>query len=167
MVPLGEITTLPGNPRRGDVERIKASLARFGQRYPAVLRDGIMIAGNHRLQAMRELGWTHIICCDADDLTEDEARAFALADNRSSDVATYNLDDLETELARLDDELRLAAGYTPDDLADLMAGLDNAPVPGFTPDDGDQPRLDQRNAIQCPNCAFEWRTGPHGEIEPV
>jgi len=124
-VPIDQLTLLPGNPRRGDVEAIKASLDRFGQRYPLVVRGGVVQAGNHRVMAAQELGWTELAVVDADDLTEDEARAFAAADNRTGDLGAYDLEELAEWLAPLDDDLLLAAGYDSDALDELLAGPDD------------------------------------------
>ena len=50
--PVDQFAQLPGNPRRGDVAAVARSLASFGQRKPIVaLRDGVVLAGNHTLQA--------------------------------------------------------------------------------------------------------------------
>ena len=88
-----DITTLEhlsGNPRTGNVNAIMASYAEFGQLRPIVIRpndDGTstIIAGNHQVMAAKKLGWTHIaaIQYDADD---SRAVAFALADNRTSEL---------------------------------------------------------------------------------
>jgi len=164
--PIAELEMLPGNPRRGDVEAIKRSLGRFGLRYPIVVRGDVVIAGNHRLQAAIELGWTEIATVDAGDLTDEEAKAFAVADNRTSDLADFDDEALAAMLAELSDaDLQLAAGYDADALAAMLADVE---PPNFDPvGDDDQPRLDQRAPTQCPNCSFEWRVGPRGEIEPV
>lgn len=121
LVPIEELTTLPGNPRRGDIERIKISLQRFGQRYPSVVRGSMLLAGNNRLQAMKELGWTHVAVVDADDLTEEEAVAFSLADNRTSDLAEYDDEALVSLLDQLPDELLDFTGYDESFLADLAS----------------------------------------------
>jgi len=163
--PIDLLKLLPGNPRRGDVEAVMRSYDRFGQRKPIVARrDGTVIAGNHQLQAAQRLGWSHIavVWTDDDDLT---AKAFALADNRIGDLGAYDDADLRAliESVAIDPELLAAASYSLDDL--LSDSSD--PVPDFRPDDSEQPRLDQRNPTMCPQCAFEWRVGPGGEIEPV
>ncbi len=137
-VPIEDLKTLPGNPRRGDIEMIKKSLARFGQRYPSVVKDGVLLAGNNRKQAMLELGWTHVAVVDSSDLTDDEARAFALADNHTSDGATYEFGLLAEMVESLDEDLRDAAGWVEDELADLSAKLDSLglewnPTSGMAP----------------------------------
>ena len=83
----------PDNAREHPEENmasIRASLERFGQRAPLVVRDGVVVAGNGRLRAMRELGWTEAAVTSADDLNYEEAKAFALVDNRSSELAQWD-----------------------------------------------------------------------------
>ena len=165
-VDISTLSLLPGNPRKGDVQAVRRSYERFGQRKPIVaLRDGTVIAGNHQLLAARELGWDEIAVVFVDD-DEQTAKAFALADNRTADLGSYDDDALADLLAdvAVDPELLLATGYTQADV-DSMVG--DIPVPDFQPTDDEQPRLDQRAPIMCPQCSFEWRVGPKGEIEPV
>jgi len=90
LVDVTTLVPLTGNPRRGNVDAIVASYAEFGQVKPVVIRpndDGTatIIAGNHQVMAAKKLGWTHIaaVPMDADD---SRAIAFALADNRTSEL---------------------------------------------------------------------------------
>jgi len=119
--PIDNLSLLPGNPRRGDIEAVARSYERFGQRKPIVARrDGTVIAGNHQLQAARSLGWTEIAVVFVDD-DETTARAFALADNRTADLGLYDNDallDLLQEVAVVPD-LLLATGYSAADLEAL------------------------------------------------
>jgi len=90
LVPLDALTPLEHNPRVGNVEAIMASYDEFGQVKPIVIRpneDGTstVLAGNHQVEAVKRLGWTHIaaVPIDADDK---RAVAFALADNRTMEL---------------------------------------------------------------------------------
>ena len=121
--PVADLHELPGNPRRGDVEAVKASYQRFGQRKPIVVRTGddgqvVVVAGNHQLKAVRELGWEQVAVVWADDLTADEATAFALADNRVADLGSYDDADLLAMLQDADD--LTGTGYTDTDVDDLV-----------------------------------------------
>ena len=165
-VNIDTLNLIKGNPRRGDVAAVKRSYARFGQVKPIVATpDMTVIAGNHSLIAARELGWTEI-AVNVVPFDSEEAKAYALADNRTADLGTYDNETLAELLAEVavDPELLLATGYTE---ADLEALVGDITVPDFQPTDEDQPRLDQRAATMCPQCSFEWRVGPKGEIEPV
>jgi len=90
LMPLDSLIALSHNPRVGNVEAIMASYKEFGQVKPIVVRpntDGTatVLAGNHQVEAVRRLGWTHIaaVPIDADDK---RAVAFALADNRTMEL---------------------------------------------------------------------------------
>ena len=131
LVPVESLSELPGNPRRGDVEAVKRSYERFGQRKPIVARrseDGtaVVVAGNHQLKAARELGWGSIAAVWADDLSDDEARGFALADNRVADLGGYD----DAMLSQLilsvsdNDDLLAASGWSVTDL-DKLLGIEN------------------------------------------
>ncbi len=136
MVPLEELHELPDNPRRGDVEAVRKSYARFGQRKPVVARHDsegnlTVIAGNHQLKAARLLGWSELAVSIADDLSEDEAKAFALADNRTAELGTYDNEQLSKfVMAVSDDESLLAAsGYSVSDLDKLLGLEESLPNP--------------------------------------
>ena len=92
--PVQQFRALPGNPRRGDVQSVVKSYEKFGQRKPIVARresdDSLtVISGNHQLLAAMQLGWTHIAAVVVDeDMSVSEA--FALADNRTADLGTYD-----------------------------------------------------------------------------
>lgn len=83
----------PGNVRTHDernLRAIKASLARFGQQKPIVIRpDGVVVAGNGTLAAARELGWETLTCV-VTELEGPEAVAFAIADNRTAELAAWD-----------------------------------------------------------------------------
>ena len=78
------------NPRSGNVDAIVASYSEFGQMRPIVAKkndDGTftVIAGNHQLQAAKKLGWTSLAVVVMDE-SDEKAIAFALADNRTSEL---------------------------------------------------------------------------------
>jgi hypothetical protein len=126
-VPLQELVTHPGNPRRGSIDVIKGSLERFGQVRPIVVQneDGVILAGNHTFLAAHELGWDKIAVVFVD-LPEDEATAYMLMDNRSGDMATWDDMGLLEVLADLNGKDMLeATGFTLDDIEDLQAALDD------------------------------------------
>lgn len=99
-VPVGELVEFEGNPRRGDVDAIAASLAKRGQYKPIVVNAGSktgrvneVLAGNHTLRAARGLGWPEIQCVFVD-VAADEAAQIVAADNRIADLGGYDQADL-------------------------------------------------------------------------
>jgi hypothetical protein len=138
LVPLASVSQHPDNPRQGDAGAVAASLARFGQQKPIVVQKstGWIVAGNHTWQGValvgemeRALGfgpgieWTHIavVFSDLDDL---EAKAYAIADNRTSDLGTYDDDRLAKILVELASANALVGvGYDGDDVDELLSSL--------------------------------------------
>jgi site-specific DNA-methyltransferase (adenine-specific) len=125
--PISQLSLLPGNPRRGDVDAVKASLERFGQRKPIVVRksDRVVIAGNHTLQAAQALGWSEIAVVWVDD-DDAMSKAFALADNRTAELGDYDEEALAAligEVGALDPELLEATGWDSKSVSDLLDGM--------------------------------------------
>lgn len=134
LVPVDRLEPHPDNPRRGQVKEIAASLQRFGQvRLILAQDDGKVIAGNHTLLAARELGWTHVAAVLHKFESEEEARAYLLADNRLGDIGEYDRQELATFLEELSVSGRWeGTGYTDDHLQDLLGAL-NPPAAGAAP----------------------------------
>lgn len=134
-VPIETLIPLSNNPRRGNVEAIMASLKEFGQVTPIVVKpngDGTstVLAGNHRVEAARRLGWTHVAVVeyDADDTT---AIAFALTDNRSSDLGTVDselLYDVIVEVLDEHGELFEKLGWDDFELASMDQVSETPPI---------------------------------------
>jgi len=158
-IPIAELWSLPDNPREGDVGAVAVSLDRLGQRKPIVTqvrtinrrKRRVVIAGNHTLAAARSLGWDMIAVVDADDLSTLEGDAYAIADNRTSDRATYDSDLLASALSNIAsaEDLLEATGYDGDDIDVLLAP---PPPPGEFPEFGDDLPTDHT----CPQCGYEF-----------
>jgi len=140
VVPIDTLRQLPGNPRRGDVDAVAASLQRFGQRKPIVVdADGVIIAGNHTWAAAKALGWDEIAVVRVGD-DQATAQAFALADNRTAELGGYDeaaLLDLIRSVAEVDADLLADTGWDDASVQDLVDRID----PGLpdTPPDDDAP----------------------------
>jgi hypothetical protein len=80
------------------VEQIAASIEQFGFRQPLVVdRDNVLIIGHGRLQAAKRLGLSEVPCVRADDLTDEQARALRIIDNKTNE-SEWDLDLLNLEL---------------------------------------------------------------------
>ena len=125
-VPLSQLTLDPRNAQLHpptNIEAIKASLQEFGLQKPIIINPAnIVLAGNGTVRAARELGWKTINALVFTG-TEDEERAFAIADNRSAELASWDQTGLAELLTSLDDGLLPAAGYTPMGVDDLLASI--------------------------------------------
>lgn len=92
------------NPRNNDaaVDAVAESIERFGFKVPIVVdRNNVIVAGHTRLKAAKRLGLETVPCIVADDLTEEQVKAFRLADNKTAELAEWDFEKLETELADL------------------------------------------------------------------
>ena len=98
------------NPRNNDgaVEAVANSIKQFGFKVPIVIdKDNIIVAGHTRLKAAQELGLETVPCIIADDLTDAQIKAFRVADNKTAELAEWDFDKLETELASLADDFEM------------------------------------------------------------
>lgn len=96
-----EIKPYEKNPRKNDdaVEGVANSIKEFGFKVPIVIdKNGVIVAGHTRYKASQKLGLKEVPCIIADDLNEDQIRAFRLADNKTNEKASWDLDLLGEEL---------------------------------------------------------------------
>ena len=96
-----EITPYEKNPRKNDeaVEYVANSIKEFGFKVPIVIdKDGIIVAGHTRYKAAQKLGLKKLPCVIADDLTEEQVKAFRIADNKVGEFAEWDFDLLDDEL---------------------------------------------------------------------
>jgi ParB-like chromosome segregation protein Spo0J len=124
-----------------NLEAISKSLKLFGQRKPIVVHQGIVIAGNGTLESAKMLGWTQIeIVRTPDEWDADKAKAFALADNRSAELAEWDDERLLEQLLELAE-----AGYTLEDIGFTTPKQDEDVI------DADEVRLDEKYevVIEC------------------
>lgn len=127
----------PANARKHsskNLNAIKGSLTRFGQQKPIVVGyDNVVIAGNGTLAGAIELGWTTIEIRRSD-LSGSDRMAFALADNRSGELAEWDLDILpmQLEALRAEDFDLEGIGF---DVKDLDTFLPEGVEPGLTDPD--------------------------------
>jgi hypothetical protein len=97
----------PTNARKHDAKNLDAiagSLRLFGQRKPIIVTpDNIVVAGNGTLEAAQKLGWTEIaISRTPIGWTWDQIKAYALADNRTAELAEWNAEVLKEQMLELD-----------------------------------------------------------------
>jgi DNA modification methylase len=106
-----DLTPDPQNARQHDDKNLKAiqgSLKQFGQRKPIVITEaGVIVAGNGTVEAAKRLGWTKIDAVRVPgDWTPEQTKAFALADNRTAELASWSPEVLASQLVELE-----AAGF--------------------------------------------------------
>lgn len=153
----------PDNARvhgRDNIAAIKASLERFGQARPLlVAKDGTVLAGNGTLAAIRSLGWVEVQVIRLPWEDRDRCRAYAIADNRTAELAAWDNDLLGDQVREL-----TAAGLPMMDLGfDLSGAGGHAPAA----DDLAAGRDEAARAYRCPACGFRWRYDDGGEVVPL
>lgn len=103
---IDEIKPYEKNPRKNDsaVDYVAKSIKEFGFKVPIVIdKDGIIIAGHTRYKASKKLGLKEVPCIVADDLTEEQVKAFRLADNKVGEIAEWDMTLLGEELLGIED----------------------------------------------------------------
>ncbi len=106
---IDSIRPYDNNPRKNDqaVDAVAGSLREYGFRQPIVFdSDGVIIAGHTRYKAALKLGLEKVPVHVATDLSPEQVRAYRLADNKTGELATWDLEILPIELAALQ-----SAGY--------------------------------------------------------
>lgn len=101
-----EIKEYENNPRNNDnaVEYVARSIKDFGFKIPIIVdKNNVIVAGHTRYKAAKELNLTEVPCIVADDLTDDQIKAFRLVDNKSAELAEWNLELLNIELENIHD----------------------------------------------------------------
>jgi len=119
----------PNNTRQHtdrDIQAIIQSIHKFGFRNPIICnKEGIILCGNGRYEAIKKMGITEVPVHYAD-LTEEEAKAFAIMDNRSAELSTWNLEYLLPQLESLKlDGLLEFTGFNEFDMKDLNKELES------------------------------------------
>ena len=155
-VPIATLSQDPANARKHDdknLEAIKASLRRFGQQKPIVVdSSNVVRAGNGTLAAATALGWESINVVQTN-LQGSEATAYAIADNRTAELAEWDdaiLESLLQEL-RLDNDKMLldSTGFSQAEIEEMCSDVD-APEDFLEIDEG----IDVEHT--CPKCGYQW-----------
>lgn len=132
MKKLTELKEYENNPRNNDdaVDAVAKSIEEFGFKVPIVITsDHVIIAGHTRLKASKQLGLKEVPCIVADDLTDEQIKAFRLADNKTAELASWDFSKLEDELELIEMDMSL---FGFEDLE--LEVPDNATDDDFDPD---------------------------------
>lgn len=153
-VPIGELVPDPANARKHDeanLAAITASLKRFGQYRDALVnsRNNQVVVGNGMMAAATALGWETLRCRFAD-LSPEQQTALSIVDNRSAEMAEWDLPLLEAQLREWDQ-----AGEE----ADLLAALQFEQLMNTVADLPDEPASDPsaREPVTCPKCGCQFQ----------
>lgn len=131
MLPVSEVRPYEKNPRKNAdaVKFVKASIEQFGFKVPIIIDSNrVIVCGHTRLMAAKSLGMSEVPCIMASDLTDDQIRAFRLADNKVGEFAEWDMDLLGEELDAIADACDIDMGdfgfdpeLDPDQLGDSFS----------------------------------------------
>lgn len=133
---LNSIRPYENNPRDNEaaVAFVANSIREFGWKQPIVIdRDGVIIAGHTRYKAAQTLGMKTAPCVIADDLTEDQVKAYRLADNKVGEIATWDFEALEAELDEIADIDMSDFGFFTEEEEEQIVEDDFEPEPPEEP----------------------------------
>lgn len=146
-VKVSDLTLDPNNARKhgeSDVAAIAASLDKFSQQTPIVITsDNVVIKGNGTLMAAMKLGWTHVEAIRTN-LTGQQITAYAIADNRTSDLSEFDNEKLLELLQGLDEQSLIdACGFDEMAMAELLQEVEYLqPKPEIVEDEIPEPPVD-------------------------
>lgn len=147
-MPLGELIPYENNPRNNDdaVDKVAASIREFGFRVPIIVdKNNVIVAGHTRLKAAELLELETVPVIRADDLTDEQIKAYRLADNKTAEFADWDFAKLEKELEALADVDMTAFGFEEMKITERDA-----------PDEFTEFDEEIRTEHKCPKCGYEW-----------
>lgn len=138
-VKLEDLNPYENNPRNNEnaVEYVKNSIMEFGFKVPIVIdRDYVIVCGHTRYKAAQELGLKEVPCIVADNFSEEQIKAFRLADNRVASFATWDEEKLREEIKGIAGIDMTDFGFKEDAIKDIFR---------------------EKKTHICPKCGYEWR----------
>ena len=153
---INELVPYENNARINDkaVDVVANSIKEFGFKQPIIIdKNNVIVAGHTRTLACKKLGITKVPCIVADDLSEEQIKAFRIADNSSAQVAEWDMDKLQQEIQDLNfDFYELGLQEQLDEIANSLVKLE-------TKDNEYDNQELKENTTKfhiCPNCGCEF-----------
>lgn len=149
MIKTSDLIPYENNPRKNDdaVEAVANSIKEFGFQVPIVIdKENVIVSGHTRLKAAELLRLDEVPCVRADKLTDEQIKAFRLADNKTGELAGWDFVKLEEELAELGEIDMSEFGFPNIDEVEEVreAPLSFAEVESL------------ETSHKCPKCGYEW-----------
>lgn len=144
-IDINKIKPYEKNPRKNDdaVKYVKASIEEFGFKIPLVVdKNNTIVAGHTRYKAAMQIGMKKIPCIVADDLTEEQIKAFRIVDNKTSEFSSWDFPELENQLEDIISIDMKSFGFEEIESIDMSDF--------FT--EKDEIKEKKQNVIVCPNC---------------
>lgn len=142
---IDDVIPYENNPRKNDeaVDYVAKSIKEFGFKVPIIVdKNNVIVTGHTRLKAAKQLGLKEVPTIMADDLTEEQIKAFRLADNKVSEFANWDFDLLNFEL----DDI---SNINMEDFGFSEVNIDWDDVEDLTEENYEEP---QHNMLECPKC---------------
>ena len=156
-ISIEELKAYENNPRKNDnaVDYVANSIKEFGFKIPCLItNNGEIICGHTRLKAAIKLGMTNIPCIIADDMTEEQIKAYRLVDNQTASIAEWDFEALDKELSSI-------LNLNMDDFGfDLLFKEDDSKEKKQKLDQGGEVDIDSfaddKFECTCPKCGFKF-----------
>ena len=145
IIPIDDIKPYKNNPRLNEdaIPYVTDSIREFDFKNPIILdKNNVIVAGHTRLESAKRLDMKEVPVIYADDLTEEQIKAFRLADNKVAEKSMWDYTRLDEELDSILDIDMSMFDFVNDDI-----NWDN--VDDLTEETYDKP---EHNMLECPNC---------------
>lgn len=165
---LTDITPYENNPRNNEeaVEKVANSIKEFGFNQPIVVdKDNVIIVGHTRYLAAQELGLTEAPVIVAENLSDEQARAYRLADNKTGEIAEWDFEKLALELEEVESLDMSEFGFavegldssfsesdSEDDIADFFEAAPNTQESGANSKTVNA----DKKIVTCPHCGEKF-----------
>ncbi len=139
------------NPRKTEkaVDAVAESIRQYGFKVPMIVdKNNIIIAGHTRLEAAKKIGLEKVPVIVAEDLTEEQAKALRLADNKVAEFSTWDFEKLEQELDDLDGDSWVVKLFRKD-LEERVREAENVEIDLSEFDD-------EAFKYECAHCGFRF-----------
>lgn len=155
--PIEQLIPYEKNARNNtqSIDKVAKSIKKFGFKVPIVIdKNNVIVAGHTRHAAAKQLGMKEVPCIVADDLTENQIKAYRLADNRTAEFSLWDFQLLNEELESISDIDMGDFGFD-------MSFLDNTEQHAkeyentskeINPGDYEDEHFDH----ECPRCKFRF-----------
>ena len=145
------------NPRINDeaVDVVAASIKEFGFKNPILIdKENVIIAGHTRLKAAKKLGMEEVPVIRVEDLTENQIKAFRIADNKTVEFAEWDMELLQLELEELED---MFTGFSEEEKEIIFSASDIDIDSFFEDTEETNKKKEEEEEIQCPHCGMYFK----------
>lgn len=146
-VKIDKLKEYENNPRKNKkaIEVVTKSIRDYGFKNPIIIDENyVIVCGHTRLEAAKKLGYKEVPCIMADDLNEEQIKAFRLVDNKTAEYADWDYEKLEEELANIDI-----------DLSEFGFDTSSIDIDDFFEEPQEEKEKEPKKVI-CPDCGREF-----------